>query len=255
MDTMSKRALLIWGGPVFADTPSKVRWPEGWTVDVVPVTGNGSSFFGQLANSYRGPDGRILRNLVAAKGKDLASYDKVMLAGFSAFHGLANEILKADTDLVDAMVSLDSCFSGITAPKKEGYARFGDKAARGSAFFLLTIGPGGGVGSGATLGPGGQDFSSAYDCVMASVGGHWLRDFDPAQGVAAPRSAKRSGDLIVLDYRDKRHDQHINEMGVPLMQAYLVPWLAGSGGITMNDLMVGGFMFACAGAIAWAAWG
>jgi hypothetical protein len=218
---------------------------------VIPVTGNGSSYFGQVANSYRGPDGRILRNLVAAKGKDLASYDKVMLAGFSAFHGLANEILKSDTDLVDAMVSLDSCFSGITAPKKAGYARFADKAAWGQGLFLLTIGPGGGVGSGATLGPGGQDFSSAYDCVMASVGHHTLRDFTPPAEVAAPASAKRNGDLIVLDYRAKRHDQHINELGVPLMQAYLVPWLAGGSGISASDLLLGGFMVACASAIIW----
>lgn len=218
--------LLIWGGPVFADTPKKVQWPEGDVVDVVAVTGNGSSYFGQLAESLRGPDGRILRNLAASRGKNLDSYDKVVLAGFSAFHGLANEILKSDTDRVDAMISLDSCFSAINSPRKEGYARFAQKAASGGALFLLTIGPGGGVGSGATLGPGGVDFSSAYDCVMASVKGAGpLSPFTPPSGLPTPDAALRNGGLIVLDYRRYRHDQHINELGVPILQNYLVPWL------------------------------
>lgn len=245
-----KRALLIWGGPVFADTPRKVRWPEGWTVDVIPVTGNGSTHFGQVAESLRGSDGRILPTLVASKGKNLDSYDKVMLAGFSAFHGLANEILKSDTDRVDAMVSIDACFSALQSPRKEGYARFADKAARGSALFVLTIGPGGGVGSGATLGPGGVDFSSAYDCVMQSVGGHWLTSFDPPSTMPPPDSAKRSGGLIVLDYRKYRHDQHINELGVPLMQSYLVPWLQDGGGLPWGDIALGTLVAASLGAIA-----
>ena len=238
---------------MFADTPSKVRWPAGWAVDVIPVTGNGSSYFGQLANTYRGADGRILRNLVAAKGRDLGSYDKVMLAGFSAFHGLANEILKADTDLVDAMVSIDACFSALSAPRKEGYARFADKAAMGLGLFVLTIGPGGGVGSGATLGPGGVDFSSAYDCVMGSVGSRWWRSFDPPEGLPPPESARRSGDLVVLDYRRFRHDQHINELGVPLMQGYLVPWLE-HGSFPWSTVALGALVTASLGAIAWAIW-
>ena len=251
----TKRALLIWGGPVFADTPSKVHWPEGWSVDVIPITGNGSSYFGQVAAQYRGPDGHILPNIVASKGKSLASYDKVVLAGFSAFHGLANEILRADTDMVDAMISLDSCFSAISSPRKEGYARFASKAARGSALFLLTIGPGGGVGSGATLGPGGVDFSSAYDCVMQSVAGHWLREFDPPSSLPRPDSAKRSGDLIVLDYRKFRHDQHINELGVPIMQSYIVPWLESGGSLPWGDIATGAIIVASLGAIGWALWG
>ena len=98
----SKPALLIWGGPVFTDTPDKVTWPV--PVDVIAVTGNGSSYFGQLAEQYRGPDGRILANLVAAHGKRLEDYGTVALAGFSAFHGLANSLLDADSDKIDAMV-------------------------------------------------------------------------------------------------------------------------------------------------------
>ena len=244
---MSSRVLLIWGGPVFADTPKKVHWPEGMQVDILPVTGNGSSYFGQLAESYRDADGHILRNLVAAKGRNLADYDKVVLAGFSAFHGLASSILDADTSEVDAMISLDSCFSAINAPAKRGYQKFALKAAMGGGLFVLTIGPGGGPGSGATLGPGGVDFSSAYDCVMESVkGAGMLVSFTPPDTLPAPDKALKSGGLIVLDYRRYRHDQHINELGVPILQSYLVPWLESTPWVT--TLVVVGSL----AAIAWA---
>ncbi len=244
------RVLLLWGGPVFADTPKKVSWPEEDQVDVVPVTGNGSSYFGQLAESYRGSDGRILRNLVASKGRNLDDYDKVVLAGFSAFHGLANSILDADTDLVDAMISLDSCFSAISSPGKRGYAKFARKAASGGALFVLTIGPGGGPGSGATLGPGGVDFSSAYDCVMESVKGAGpLYSFSPPDTLPAPDQALKNGGVIVLDYRKYRHDQHINELGVPILQSYLVPWLQRPN-LLVPLAIVGSLI-----AIGWALWG
>jgi len=227
LDTVSKPSLLIWGGPVFSDTPSKVQWQS--PVDIFAVTGNGSSYFGQLAEQYRGTDGRILRNLVAANGRNLDDYGKVALAGFSAFHGLANSILDSDSDLVDAMVSIDSCFSAIGSPKKNGYAKFASKAGRGSGLLVMTIGPGGGVGSGATLGPGGEDFSSAIDCVMASTAsaGHFSKESvegdlpEPDGG-----SALVSGGVVLLDYRRFRHDQHIHDLAVPVMQAYLSPFLA-----------------------------
>jgi hypothetical protein len=224
---MSKPSLLIWGGPVFADTPSKVQWQS--PVDIIAVTGNGSSYFGQLADQYRGADGRILRNLVAAHGKKLDDYGKVALAGFSAFHGLANAVLDSDSDLVDAMVSIDSCFSAIGSPAKKGYLKFASKAGRGSGLLVMTIGPGGGVGSGATLGPGGEDFSSAIDCVMASTAsaGHFSKESvegdlpQPDSG-----SALVSGGVVLLDYRRFRHDQHIHYLAIPVMDAYLAPFLA-----------------------------
>ena len=132
-------------------------------------------------------------------------------------------------DLVDAMVSIDSCFSAIGSPKKNGYAKFASKAGRGSGLLVMTIGPGGGVGSGATLGPGGEDFSSAIDCVMASTAsaGHFSKESvegdlpEPDGG-----SALVSGGVVLLDYRRFRHDQHIHDLAVPVMQAYLSPFLA-----------------------------
>lgn len=245
---MSKPSLLIWGGPVFADTPTKVAWQS--PVDIIAVTGNGSTYFSNLGEQYRGSDGRILRNLVAANGKNLDDYGKVALAGFSAFHGLANLILDADSDLVDAMVSLDSCFSAIDHPAKRGYSKFAKKAARGSALFLLTAGPGGGPGSGATLGPGGVDFSSAIDCVMASTEGTGLRSFTPPDFGFQPRAAYKSGDLIVLDLRDYIHQTHINGMAIPLMDLYLSPYLAQTFSTFAVNLGVG----AVSAALGWLAY-
>lgn len=226
---MSKPSLLIWGGPVFADTPTKVAWQS--PVDIIAVTGNGSTYFSNLGEQYRGSDGRILRNLVAANSKNLDDYGKVALAGFSAFHGLANLILDADSDLVDAMVSLDSCFSAIDHPAKRGYSKFAKKAARGSALLVFTVGPGGGPGSGATISSSTPDFSFAKDCVLASVA-----DAGSLRHVAVPEGlpptdegyALKNGGILVLPYEHLRHDQHIHDLAVPLMQIELAPFLSSS---------------------------
>lgn len=224
---VATRVLLIWAGPVFSDTPTKVLWPADLDVDVLALTGHGSSYFSTLAESYRGPDGRILPRLLAAHGRSAGNYDKIALAGFSAGHGLMNLVAASDTDLVDAIVAIDSCFSAIEAPRKKGYAAFAQKAANGGALLVFTVGPGGGPGSGATVGPGSPDFSTAYDCVMASVeGAGSLTSFRPPEGLPTPpQQALRSGGVVVLDYRQLRHDQHVADLSVPVMQTFLAPWL------------------------------
>lgn len=224
---MSKPSLLIFGGPVFADTPTKVAWQS--PVDIIAVTGNGSTYFSNVGEQYRGSDGRILRNLVAANGKNLDDYGKVALAGFSAFHGLANLILDADSDLVDAMVSIDSCFSAIDHPAKRGYSKFAKKAARGSALFCLTWGPGGGPGSGATISSSTPDFSFAKDCVLASVAEAGSLRHVPVPDGLPPTDegyALKNGGILILPYEHLRHDQHIHDLAVPLMQVTLAPYLA-----------------------------
>ena len=161
---MSKPSLLIWGGPVFADTPTKVQWKS--PVDILVVNqgangGIGSDAFAQLGASLKGADGRILDNLLTSRGKKRGDYGKIAIAGFSAWHGLANQLLLADGDLIDAAISVDSCFSAMNSPAKPGYAAFARMAARGQKLFVLTASKGGGAGSGATLGPGGVVYSTA----------------------------------------------------------------------------------------------
>ena len=212
---------------MFSDTPTKVAWQS--PVDIIAVTGNGSTYFSNLGEQYRGSDGRILRNLVAANGKNLDDYGKVALAGFSAFHGLANLILDADSDLVDAMVSLDSCFSAIDHPAKRGYSKFAKKAARGSALLVFTWGPGGGPGSGATISSSTPDFSFAKDCVLASVAEAGSLRHVPVPDGLPPTDegyALKNGGILILPYTRLRHDQHIHDLAVPLMQVTLAPYLA-----------------------------
>lgn len=236
-----KRVLLLWGGPVFADTPKQVQWPADLSVDILPITGNGSSYFGQVAESYRGSDGRILPNLLAANGRSLSSYDKVALAGFSAFHGLANSILDADSDKVDAMVSVDSCFSAIQSPAKKGYVKFAKKAAWGRGLMVMSWGPGGGPGSGATISSSTPDFSFAKDCVLASVA-----EAGSLRKVAVPAGlpptddgyALKNGGILILPYEHLRHDQHIHDLAVPMMQNLLAPYLASSSSLILLPLAV-----------------
>lgn len=254
-DIMSakKRVLLVWGGPVFADTPDKVHWPDNVSVDKIVVSGNGSDWFSNAAEQWRGADGRILANLAAANGKNLADYQMVALAGFSAFHGLAAKILDVDSDKVDAVVLLDSCFSAMGHPAKAGYTKFAQKAARGGGLMVATYGPGGGPGSGATLGfPGAQDFSSGTDCVMESVkpAGALHKD-KVADGLPEGDDGYvlQNGGLTVIPWKRFQHQAHINTYGVPVMQAYLAPYLASGGGGAAKWLL--GAVAACLGWLAY----
>lgn len=237
---MPKPVALIWGGPVYADTPEKVQWPvpvEVLTYNRGPDGGFGSSSFGLLADSCRGPDGRILDKLLGMKGKSVADYSQIAIAGYSAFHGLASPLLDADSDRINAAVAIDACFSAMGTPAKKGYVKFAKRAAAGQALFVLSASSGGGVGSGATIGPGIPDFTTGYDCVWASVADAGpLSPYTPPPGVPPPikGSGARRGGLIVLDYRDQAdpgnipHFWQAKVLPVPLMQTFLAPYLGGS---------------------------
>lgn len=236
---MPKPSALIWGGPVFPNTPQQVQWltsVEVLTYSRGPDGGFGSSSFGLLADSCRGPDGRILDKLLAMKGKTVADYDKIAIAGYSAFHGLANSLLDADGDRISAAIAIDACFSAMNSLAKKGYAKFAKKAAAGNALFVLSASSGGGPGSGATIGPGIPDYSTGFDCVWASVADAGpLAKYTPPDTVPPPikGSGARKGGLIVLDYRDQADPGNIphfwqsKHLPVPLMQTFLAPYLAG----------------------------
>jgi len=227
--------LLIWGGPVNKSNLASVALPEDTQVLVLnqgPDGGIGSSSFGLLAASYRDSSGRILPSLLAAHGLSRDSFDKVVLAGFSAFHGLAAALLETDADLVDGMVALDSCFSSPGALTKPGYVRFANMAASGSKFFVLTASAGGGAGSGAAIGPGVPDYSTGYECVLANVADAAPEPMPPSDvpdGVPPPEAYYHSGGLFVLDYRGRfTHGDHVNKIGPSILNGFLVPYLDGS---------------------------
>lgn len=226
---MTRPSFLLWSGPVYADTPDKVVWQSD--VEKLVLSGAGSSYFGQLAESLRDGQGRILPNILAKMGKTRADYDKVAVAGFSAAHGLLAPLLLSDGDDIDAAILIDSCFSAMETPAKPGYVSFARRAGAGSRLMVMSIGPGGGPGSGATVAPGNADFSSAIDCATESTRSAGTFSPFPLPEGMPPMAAQplRSGGCILLDYREYRHDQHIGQLAVPMMQVFLAPYLAGGG--------------------------
>jgi hypothetical protein len=218
--------VIIWIGPVFASTPSEVTWLH--PTESIALTGEGSTFFSNLAESLRGPDGHILPQILAKAGKTRADYRKIAVAGFSAAHGLMPKLLDADGDDIAACVAIDSCFSAMGSLEKAGYVSFSRRAASGEKLMVFTVGPGGGVGSGATVAPGNDDFSTAIDCVMAQAGSAPLAPTTIEPPLPVPASPPmKAGGLFVLDYREFRHDEHIHRLAVPVMSAYLAPYLDG----------------------------
>jgi len=236
---MALPSLFIWGGPVFADTPSKVAWTTDVQALVLshgPNGGISSGAFSQLAESLKGPDGRILPQILAQAKLNRADFDKVVIGGFSAFHGLAAPLLDADADEISACICLDACFSDPSKVVKQGYRKFAAKAARGDALFVFTASSGGGVGSGATIGPDIPDFTTGYDCAWANAeagaadAGVTLEPYTPPDTVPPTNkgSAKRANGLIVLDYRDEYwHGDHVNKFGIQVLDTYLAPYVAG----------------------------
>jgi hypothetical protein len=253
--------LLIWGGPVAQSTLGPLANPDAWprptqivTFNQGPDGGIGSSSFQLLANSFKDSNGRILPNLLASIGAKRSDYDKVSIAGFSAFHGLASDLLGADGDDIDAAVLLDACFTGIPASPKPGYVSYGERAAMGERLMVYTSSWGGGFGSGNAKCPGCPDYSTGSDAVRASFMaaaagvGCSPSDYTPPDTVPQPAEAFRCSSLIWLDYHDAySHGQHPIVLGPDVLKTFLlpylsnpytflgwssvVPWLAGAAGV------------------------
>ncbi|HNT35546.1 MAG TPA: hypothetical protein PKH07_11165 [bacterium] len=217
------RNLVIWGGPV-SRSDLKVDVPLDTEVVVFNqgVGGIGSNAFRDLALSYLDADDHILPGLLRSKGIQEEDFDRIVLAGFSAFHGMANEILKHDADRVIGLISLDACFSSKEALSKKGYEEFSRKAIRGEAVVVMT----------ASLG-GGQTFSTGEECVLATAEAAMsAENVDPValqvEGIPEPEKAFKAGDLYVLDYAGKySHQQHVWVLAQPILNAFLLPILEG----------------------------
>lgn len=234
--------LLLWGGPVFAPGAGggssgdigKVAWhtpTEVLTVNHGPDGGFSSTAFSQLAATYRGPDGRILQNLLAAHGLDVSQYERIAISGFSAFHGLANPLLDADGDLISAAVLFDSCFETPGSPPKAGYRSFAELAARGNRLMVF-------CSSSGQNGPGLPPTTTGWECAENAAGagaddaGVALEESAGPDGVTAPKcGARRAGNLWLLNYCDQFYpDMHggiVKLLPVEVLNALLVPYMAG----------------------------
>lgn len=234
--------LLIWGGPVFAPggekssggDVGKVTWAEQTdilTFDHGPGGGVGSDSFAALAASMRGADGRILPNLLASAGTSPDQYNRIAIAGFSAFHGLASPLLDSDGDRIDAAVLLDACFELVGAPPKAGFESFAARAARGEKLMVF-------VGSSGQNGPGLPPTTKGYECAFhnaeagAALAGVALEPTDAPDSIPAPKcGAARAHNLWVLNYCDAMpsdpHGHIVHHLTEPILQAFLPGYLAG----------------------------
>lgn len=217
--------LVIWGGPV-GKKDLAVELPQDTDLLVVSRGvggGIGSSAFSDLALSYVDQEGHLLRSFLSSTGRDLDAYQKVILAGFSAFHGFANEVLKHDLERVTGLISLDACFSSLDHPAKAGYVLLAERAIRNQAAMVMT----------SSLG-GGQTFTSGADCVWATVQQALveeeaeLTDLVVPDGVPSPTQGGQAGSLFVLDYQEQYiHQEHVWKLAAPILHAYLLPMLSG----------------------------
>ena len=229
--------LVVWCGPIFSagSSPYKdggeigdVQWVNPTTIISVPC--NGSACAGMVQKSA---DGRMLQNLLTARGAgDVSDYATIALAGYSAGHNLMNPMLLADGDLIDAMISIDACYSTTNPPwTKSGYVAFGTEAALGNKLMVL-------MATGSSHGGMGLSYSSGSECAGAN--------FDAAVAAAGvtpepidaglvypPTTSMRAGDLVLLDYALQKfsgqlpHFDAVNKLSEDVFQTYLAPYLGG----------------------------
>lgn len=199
----------------------------GRDVRIVPIGGHGSSYFAQLGAGLRDSSGRIVPGLLRRYAPGLA-VDKVVLAAFSAGHGLVNEVGKnpADRELVSAVMLHDAVYLGhanaASGNLPDGLLAWTLDAARGRLLCVST-----------TSGTPGPTYLSAdvsegliWGAAAASAG-LTPRSVDPARG-APPGEWQRLGKEAYWGALPLSHlGQHDSAPSV--WQAYLAPYLAEKG--------------------------
>ena len=235
-------SLVIWCGPIFVAGKSpyaggdvgKVDW-LGTSVTFISLPCNNPSptLCASLHGMYADAQGRVLPNLLAKNNAGSPSdYDHIALCGYSAGHNFMNPTLLSDGDQIDAMVSIDACYSTTNPPwTKAGYVDFGTKAARGEKLMVL-------MATGSSHGGTGYPSSSGSECALAN--------FDAAAAAAGvspavidsglqypPTNSERAGGLFLLDYELQKfsgqlpHFDAVNKISQDVFQTYLAPFLAG----------------------------
>jgi hypothetical protein len=200
-------------------------WRSRFTVITVSSWqgGIGSSAFADMADHYRITRGSLLDPIFADHGVQIEPDDRIYCAGFSAYHGLLNQILFHEGERVSGAISVDACFSALGQPAKRGYVAYGERAARGKGHFVLTSSAG-----------GGQTFTTGSECAIASVNaaamnaGVPLEPYDPPAPLPVPTTGphERAGNLILLDYdRDFTHAGHVHKLAPMLLEVYLNAWV------------------------------
>lgn len=223
---------LIWGGPISTFDLNGLQFTRPTQLITIGAGLGGSKAsdaFAGLALSLRDDNGRILPAILAKVGLTPDTVDRVAIAGFSAFHGLAAPLLASDGDRISAAVMLDACFSATSNPPKPGFVGFGAMAAQGERLMVFTASSGQNA-------PPLQPSTTGWQCALtnagaaASAAGVALHAADAPPGVPPPMqgSVFRAQNLWVLDYRAQYpHGDHVHVLAVPVLQSMLVPYMAG----------------------------
>jgi hypothetical protein len=119
--------LLVWDGPVWSGNVSNVKWSVPTTVLTLPCTGSE----GCAGLGYNSPTSGKLRAICASHKVDIDKHDKVIVAGFSAGHGLNDQLLQdpESRDRIAAFCSFDSYYTGPLPGIKKGYLEFAKLSA------------------------------------------------------------------------------------------------------------------------------
>lgn len=226
--------VIFWCGPVVVTKEFQaINW-YGRDVRIVPVEGHGSTHFSTLAESLRGPDGRILPGLIRRFGpRNVPEPEKIVLGAYSAGWGLLEKVARVDADRkrISAYMLSDAVFGS----GKPGYAKFAADAARGRRLMVATTAhttpghyPSGReswemVWQAAQQATGRRPRAVRPPPIVPPASGGWSKLGSACYwgDYTKPGSERNQGN-------DFTHEQH-HYLAPEVWQAYLAPWLAGLG--------------------------
>jgi hypothetical protein len=216
------RVFVLWAGP---SPPPKADLFPG-EVELVAITegeGTGTKRFGSSAFSRLGQKFGNLDNLARAHNLDLADFDRIVLGGFSAGHGLLEHMLRSDAHRVDVLLASDAYYTSNTpGAVKRGYRAFVERAAAGEALALLTCSSIGG--------PNYPSSDAAVDVLLEGLPLEPRRPLplDYTAALPEPVATLGTGGLYWLRY-DKRikHGQHASRLAPELVAKVVTPYLEG----------------------------
>lgn len=229
--------VLLWCGPVSSSNLSSARWngspPRIITVNKGAGGSVSSDAFKQLGAELAGAnDGSVLRGLGLDSGP-------VVVAGFSAAHGLIEAILSSarDFERVPAVGAFDAYYTSAAKTPKPGYLRFAREAAAGRRALVMT--------SSLVAGPTYPSGADAAAALLAPL------DLSPIPLVDVPPArcerAEGRGGLAWYTYADRTVATASHVQHATIIAPHFVPQLAGEG----SDSSA----IAAAALVALAAWG
>lgn len=193
--------VVVWCGPVSASNLAKAAWRSATHVITIPFSGSDTG--GTIGADFRTTGGNAIRGLLAAY-KLPVDTTGIVVAGFSAGHGLIEQLLKDDVNAqIAACGAFDAYYTNASKTPKTGYLAFAVKAIAGNRSMLLTCSHN-----------AGPTYPSCADATAALVKGLGLtpgklREVPPT----VLESVESRGDLVRAVYGDRgglktTHVQH-----------------------------------------------